>query len=215
MYKNALKRTGTNCLDPSVFVAMCYENGLVHRAWDRHNDMYDIANTNGDLQKAWKVAQPFVLGTLRALERDLPIDHPLRTGTEAGDGSLSDIKMQLQNMQKFSANEDTTKMAWHSYWMLLKHVGEAASEGPGVQTIYGNDIPGTRRIEEDTPQLELRSVKETPHKERKRRNALPFIMFPDVNRVCGHVAKWGPAGGRRRDYIIPDRLRLNVPRDDD
>lgn len=43
--------------------------------------------------------------------------------------------MQLQNMQKFSANEDTTKMAWHSYWMLLKHVGEAASEGPGVLKI--------------------------------------------------------------------------------
>jgi|TARA_B110000208_G_scaffold138573_1_gene167275 hypothetical protein len=171
--------------------------------------MYDIANTNSDLRQAWEVAQPFVLGTLRALERDLPENHPLRTGTEAGDGSLVDIKMQLDNMKKFAASEETTKMAWHSYWMLLKHVGEAASEGPGVQTIYGNDVPGTRRLNEDAPELVPRSIKDTPHKERRRRNALPFIMFPDPERVCGTTAPWGPSGGGRRgDYIIPLKVRL-------
>jgi hypothetical protein len=35
MYKNALHKTGTECLDPLVFVNMCHRSGLVHRAWDR------------------------------------------------------------------------------------------------------------------------------------------------------------------------------------
>jgi len=145
---------------------------------------------------------------LRALERDLPLDHPLRHLTEAGDGSLADIRMQLANFKTFSGSKETIKLAWHSYWMILKHVSEAAAEGPGIQTLYGNDVTGTRRTEEDAPPLEERSVQSTPHKERQRRNSLPFIMLPDTARVCGTVAPWGPAGGSRREYMIPSDLKL-------
>lgn len=210
MYKDVLQKTENECLDPEVFVAMCYENGLVHRAWDNKNNdsLYNIAHKMDDLRKTWNHAKPFVLGTLRSLERDLPSDHPLRTLTEAGDGSLADIRMQLDNFQTFSSSAETTKMAWHSYWMILKHVNEAAAEGPGIQTLYGNDIPGTRRTTEDAPPLQGRSIKSTPHKQRRRRNGLPFIMLPDTARTCGSVASWGPAGGKRRQYIIPSNLRL-------
>jgi hypothetical protein len=95
--------------------------------------------------------------------------------------------------------------------MLLKFVHRASGEGPGVQTMYGNDVPGTRRTQESSPALELRSTRETPSKERKRRNALPFILLPDAARVCGTVAPWGPSGGVRResDYVIPENVVLS------
>ena len=94
---------------------MCYANGLVHRAWDRHHDRFNIANTHDDLLRTWEQSKLFVLGTLRSLERDLALDHRLRTCNEAGDGSLPDMKMQLDNFQKFTKSKSTTSMAWHSY----------------------------------------------------------------------------------------------------
>ena len=64
MYKETLQKTDAHCLDPAVFVAMCYENGLVHRAWDNNSkdSMFNIAHTDMELKKTWHNAKPFVLG---------------------------------------------------------------------------------------------------------------------------------------------------------
>ena len=64
MYKETLQKTDAHCLDPGVFVAMCYDNGLVHRAWDNNtkDSMFNIAHTDKELKKTWNNAKPFVLG---------------------------------------------------------------------------------------------------------------------------------------------------------
>ena len=43
---------------------MCYDNGLVHRAWDNNtkDSMFNIAHTDKELKKTWNNAKPFVLG---------------------------------------------------------------------------------------------------------------------------------------------------------
>ena len=211
MYRSALRHSNSESINPEVFVKVCYETGLVHQAWKKHNSLLDVANGKEALISSWKAVEPFVLGTLRALERDLPSNHSLRVLDEAGDGSLPDLRMQLDNLKRFAADSDMTQLGWHTFWILLKNTGDAASEGPGVQTLYGNDLPGTRRAETDACPLEPRNTKNTPPGQRRRRNGLPFIMIPDAARVSASVSSWGPSGGQRKeDYLFPARFKIDT-----
>ena len=115
--------------------------------------------------------------------------------------------MQLDNFYRFASNPDTVPLAWHAYWLLVKKADEAAAEGPGIQTLYGNDLPGALQDRKDAPPLAPRNTKATPHKQRRRRNGLPFILMPDVKRISGTTAPWGPSGAERKeDYIFPTSL---------
>ncbi len=213
MYRAALKQNpGDESITPEIFVSLCYDTGLVHRAWDRHDSLFDVSSGHAELRKTWRQAEPFVLGTLRSLERDLPADHALRICKEAGDGSLPDIVARLENFRKFASSGDKnmTKMAWHSFWVMLRHVNEAAAEGPGVHTIYGNDEPGTLRDTGPRPAVGKRWGKGTAPRDRTRRGGLPFVFLADPARVCGTTSSWGPSGGARRDedYEVPARLEV-------
>ena len=214
MYRAALKQNpGDESITPEIFVSLCYKTGLVHRAWCRHDRLFDLSSGRAELRKTWSKAEPFVLGTLRSLERDLPANDPLRTCKEAGDGSLPDIVARLENFRKFmlSGDKGTTKMAWHSYWVMLRHVNEAAAAGPGVHTIYGNDVPGTLRGAGPRPAAGKRWGKGTAPQDRTRRGGLPFVFLADPARLCGTTSSWGPSGGARRDddYLVPARLKVN------
>ena len=103
MYRSALHQSANESIDPEVFVRVCYETGLVHKAWHKHNSLLDVAHGIEELKKTWRQSEPFVMGTLRALERDLQPDHALRTLDEAGDGSLPDLRMQLDNFRRFAS----------------------------------------------------------------------------------------------------------------
>jgi hypothetical protein len=69
---------GTTCLSAPGFVQICQRYGLLDLWWTEGN-LHAVVNTLAELTEVWAGVSAYCNGTVEALQRDLPVDHPIRT----------------------------------------------------------------------------------------------------------------------------------------
>jgi hypothetical protein len=93
----------------------------------------------------------------------------------------------LQSDTSGSEKMDPSKLAsveWQAFWLIVEAVFNISRLSTGVKTLY-NNVPLRTGETKPAPPMPPRDIASTPAKQRHRRNALPMIFLPDVNRISG------------------------------
>ena len=169
------------------FVLTLRESGLLENAWRSHERILDIAGTHESLLDTWESSKAFLVGTLKALERDLPDEHPLRQFGESGDESLPDIWVRLNHLTQLLAVPESSNLAWQSFWLLNRSVWDAAQALPRVSSLHSRGAAAgvsAPSAEAESPVVSRATGPSIAPASRPRKNALPYIHLPDPRRVC-------------------------------
>ena len=65
----------------------------------------------------------------------------------------------------------------------MREFWSAATEGPGVQTLYPHEVGADKRTDTVTMRLGDRNTEETEPSKRKRRPSLVHVLMPDLRRI--------------------------------
>ena len=124
------------------------------------------------------------LGGLLDRDRDkVDSDSDLLVYKESGDKSLQGIKDRVMALEKLLLDNAAPKKAWQSYWIVMREFWNAATEGPGIQTLYPHELGIDNRSEDIAVRLGDRNTEDTEPSERVRRPSLVHILMPDSRRI--------------------------------
>ncbi|CAK4934217.1 unnamed protein product [Aphanomyces euteiches] len=171
MFSDTSRRTNTDAITPEDFLVVAKEYGLAEMAWDADGDLNSIVNGLAEMDMMWPGVQPFFVGSIQVLERNLPPTHALHTCQGPGCGCLKCIVdgYAVFLAMREEATDDTQHAAaiWKRFWHLMSQLYEACDKSDGMVWM-DRQAPPRGSI--------LRS-------NNTRRSALPNILLPDVGRI--------------------------------
>ncbi len=165
------------------FVAAVEAHGLMHLAVENSSALGSVMGDMNALKKTWQESKPFIIGTFEALLRDLDEDSDLLVYKESGDKSLQGIKDRVLALEKLILENSAPKKAWQSYWIVMREFWNAATEGPGIQTLYPLELSMDKRSDDIALRLGDHNTMETEPSERVRRKSLVHLLMPDTRRI--------------------------------
>ncbi len=185
IYREALLlNEDPNCeMTTNSFVLAVETHGLMHLAVENSSALGSIVGTIQELGETWKESKPFIVGTFESLLRDLDSDSDLLVYKESGDKSLQGIKDRVMALEKLLLDNAAPKKAWQSYWIVMREFWNAATEGPGIQTLYPHELGIDNRSEDIAVRLGDRNTADTEPSERIRRPSLVHLLMPDSRRI--------------------------------